>query len=226
MSDIKEFKVTGAALTKDTRRKRKQSGGEAAATLNQVAGQGLATKYVDPGAEAIASTYAGQVSKVLQTSFGPDKAQQFGGKKQAGGNTGAIVSLSSTRGPSGDPNAVTPVVSGVAPSGPAPVGGGLTLAPRRKNRISLRAKKGGSLSTPSVPLVGGTRKARKIHLGVKGVTARLQRAKKAKKQAMSAPISQVKAKLESAGVIKKSSKAPETMLRTMYADLLITKKGL
>jgi hypothetical protein len=226
MSDIKEFKVTGGALAKDTRRRRKQAGGEQAATLNQVAGQGLATKYVDPGAAAMASTYAGQVSRVLQNNFGPDKAQQFGGKKQSGGNTGATVSLSSTRAPSGDPNAVTPVVSGVAPSGPAPVGGGLTLAPRRKNRISLRAKKGGSLSTPPVPIIGGTRKARKIHLGVKGVTARLQRAKKAKKQAMSAPISQVKAKLESAGVIKKSSKAPESMLRTMYADLLITKKGL
>ena len=58
------------------------------------------------------------------------------------------------------------------------------------------------------------------------MTARLKRAKKAKKQAMNAPISQVRTKLESAGVIKKSSKAPETMLRTMYADLLITKKGL
>jgi len=226
MSEVKEFKVTGGALAKDTRRKRKQFGGEAAATLNQVAGQGLATKYIDPGADAMASTYSGQVSRVLQTNFGPDKAQQFGGKKQSGGNTGATVGLSSTRAPSGDPSTVTPVVSGVAPSGPAPIGGGLTLAPRRKNRISLRAKKGGSMSTPPIPLVGGTRKARKIHLGVKGVTARLQRAKKAKKQAMSAPISQVKAKLESVGVIKKSSKAPETMLRTMYADLLITKKGL
>jgi len=227
MSDIKEFKITGPALAKDTRRRRnrKQNGGEQAATLNQVAGQGLATKYVDPGAQVIASSYAGEVSKVLQNNFGPDKAQQFGGKKQSGGNTGAIVSLSSTRAPSGDAQ-VTPVVSGVAPSGPAPVGGGVTLAPKRKNRISLKAKRGGSMAVPPLPLVGGTRKARKIHLGVKGVTARLLRAKKAKKQAMSAPIGQVKSKLESAGVIKKTSKAPETMLRTMYADLLITKKGL
>ena len=136
------------------------------------------------------------------------------------------MSLSSTRSAPGDPQAVVPVVSGVSPSGPFPVGGGVTLVPRRKNRISLKAKKGGSANIPPVPSVGGTRKARKIHLGVKGVTARLKRAKKAKKQAMNAPISQVRTKLESAGVIKKSSKAPETMLRTMYADLLITKKGL
>lgn len=226
MSDIKEFKVTGPALARDTRRKRKQSGGEQAATLNQVAGQGLATKYVDPGAEAMASRYAGQVSGVLQGNFGPDKAQQFGGRKQSGGNTGAIVSLSSTRSAPGDANAVTPVVSGVNPSGPASVGGGLTLAPKRKNRISLRAKKGGSMAIPEIPLVGGTRKARKIHLGTKGVTARLLRAKKAKKTAMGVPIAQVKSKLEGAKIIKKGSKAPDAMLRTMYADLLITKKGL
>lgn len=226
MSDIKEFKITGPALAKDTRRKRKQSGGEQAATLNQVSGQGLATKYVDPGAEAIASKYSSQVSNVLQSNFGPDKAQQFGGRKQSGGNTGAIVSLSSTRSVPGDTQAVNPVVSGISPSGPAAVGGALTLAPKRKNRISLRAKKGGSMAIPQIPLIGGTRKARKIHLGTKGVTARLLRAKKAKKQAMSANISHVKTKLEDAKIIKKGSKAPEEMLRTMYADLLITKKGL
>jgi len=63
-------------------------------------------------------------------------------------------------------------------------------------------------------------------LRVKGVTARIAKAKKAKRTAMTAPISEVRAKLEAAKVIKKGSKAPEAMLRTMYADLLITKKGL
>jgi hypothetical protein len=43
---------------------------------------------------------------------------------------------------------------------------------------------------------------------------------------MTAPITDVKARLEAAGVVKKGSKAPESMMRTMYADLLITKKGL
>jgi hypothetical protein len=77
-------------------------------------------------------------------------------------------------------------------------------------------------------MAGGshTRKARKIHLRVKGVTSRLAKAKKAKRQAMAASIGEVKTRLEKAGIIKKDSKAPESMLRTMYADLLITKKGL
>jgi len=215
MSDTKEVTVKGGALVNTRRRNRKQKGGEQAATLNQVAGQAQAAQYVDPGAKAMASTYSSQVSGVLQSNFGQNKIQQFGGN-------GVNVALSSTRSTPGVD--YKPVVSGIAPGGPAPVGGGLILSPKRKHRISLRAKKGGSMAVPVT--MGGTRKARKIHLGVRGVTARLIRAKKAKKTAMSLPIAQVRSKLETAGVIKKSSKAPETMLRTMYANLLITKIGL
>jgi hypothetical protein len=173
--------------------------------------------------------------------FGPDKRiQQLGGRKGQRGGDGiaGTIQLSSSSAPTLPGNVVTPVVSGISPSQPAPVGGARVelMAPKRRTRIALKAKKmrGGSDSSQeaiagSKPIVGGahhTRKARKIHLRVKGVTARLAKAKKAKKQAMSAPISEVKARLESAGVIKKTSKAPEPMLRNMYADLLITKKGL
>jgi hypothetical protein len=167
--------------------------------------------------------------------FGPDKAQQFGGKKAQSGGDGiaGTINLAASRAPTtpGAPEP-TPVISGVAPSQPAPVGGGVKLLPpKRKTRIALKAKRGGSDSTlknnvPPMPGGGHTRKARKIHLRVKGVTARLMKAKKAKKAAAAAPIADVRHKLESAGVIKKGSKAPEHMLRNMYADLLITKKGL
>jgi hypothetical protein len=224
MSEIKEFKVVGAALGKDTRNKRnrKQNGGNSSEASMQVNTQSNITRHVD---SSVGVNTQG-ISRVLQNNFGPEKVQQFGGNKQSGGNNGATVNLSSTRAPITPGQSVTPVVSGISPSGPAPVGGGITLAPKRKNRISLKAKKGGSSSVPVIPAIGGTRKARKINLGVRGVTARLVSAKKAKKQAMSTPIKEVKSKLESAGVIKKTSKAPENMLRTMYADLLITKKGL
>lgn len=154
-----------------------------------------------------------QVSQAL-TNFGPNK--------QSGGNTGAIVNLASTRVQQSGPVPPTPVVSGVSPTQPAPIGGGVTLAPKRKSRISLKPKK-------SLPTAGSkpvTHKARKINFGTKGVTARLMRAKKVKKDSMALPIGQVKSALEKAKVIKKTSKAPEHMLRNMYADLLITKKGL
>ena len=205
----REFKLTGPALIPRKRsRTRKQNGGQSPieeSTKTQIEH----TNHTN----------------VLTGNFGPSKIQQFGG------NSGATVNLSSTRStPVAPGSQVEPVVSGVAPSQPAPVsGGGLVLSPpKRKTRIALKAKKGGSTSNnvPPPPVIGGTRKVRKIHLRVKGVTARLLKAKKTKKDAMIAPISQVRAKLEAAGVIKKSSKAPDTMLRTMYADLLITKKGL
>ena len=140
--------------------------------------------------------------------------------------TSGVIQLRSSEAPTlpGSPPAVG-VVSGISPEQPAPVGGGrIVLAPpKRKTRIALKAKKA---NAPSHAGGAPTRKARKIHLRVKGVTSRLAKAKKAKKMAMAAPISEVKTRLESAGVIKKTSKAPEPMLRTMYADLLITKKGL
>jgi hypothetical protein len=177
-----------------------------------------------------------QVAGILENNFGPDKSQQFGGRKHKGGDgIAGTISLSASRAPTlpGAPPP-TPIVSGISPEQPAPVGGArVVLAPpKRKTRIALKAKKyrGGSDSTASdkvLPMLGGaTRKARKIHLRVKGVTSRLAKAKKARKTAMNASIGEVRSRLESAGVIKKGSKAPEGMLRNMYADLLITKKGL
>lgn len=185
------------------------------------------------------AAFRGQAAKAL-AEFGPDsRALQTGGKKQKGGDgISGTIQLSANRAPtlpgSPEPSAV---ISGVKPEQPASVGGGkIVLAPpKRKTRIALKAKKhrGGSDAAigniPPGPALGGgahTRKARKIHLRVKGVTSRLAKAKRARKTAMGAPLSEVRQRLEGAGVIKKGSKAPEPMLRNMYADLLITKKGL
>ena len=183
--------------------------------------------------------FRNQVAGILEGNFGPDKSQQFGGKKHRGGDgIAGTISLSASRAPTlpGAPPP-TPVISGISPEQPAPVGGARVVLspPKRRTRIALKAKRqrGGSDASillqklDQIPqLGGGTRKARKIHLRVKGVTTRLAKAKKARKTAMNASISDVRSRLESAGVIKKGSKAPEGMLRNMYADLLITKKGL
>jgi hypothetical protein len=213
---------------------RKMFGGDNSGALLQ-----LAQVPNTPGpmnTQALTNAFRSQVEKVLDNNFGPAVAQS-GGKKQRGGDlTSGVIQLRSSEAPTipGSPPA-TPVISGISPEQPAPVGGSrVVLAPpKRLTRIALKAKKlrGGSESGAKddrPPLFGGAtaKKARKIHLRVKGVTARLAKAKKAKKQAMAAPIGEVRARLEAAKVIKKGSKAPEPMLRTMYADLLITKKGL
>jgi len=244
-SNLREFKITGGALKKSrkTRKNRQEGGAESFASSAGV------PFTPDEGVQSMASSFGGQVKTILTDAMGPTKIQQFGsgtgsqvgGKKsqKGGDSTGATVNLSSTRSIPNAPGSPepSPTVSGISPSQPAPIGGGgsrvLLAPPKRKTRIALKGKKyGGSVSQrsniPPGPLLNGgqTRKARKIHLRVKGVTSRLAKAKKAKRTAMSAPISIVKSRLESAGVVKKGSKAPEAMMRTMYADLLITKKGL
>jgi hypothetical protein len=206
----------------------------------QLANQSAPAMGVDLDAQKLTDEFRSQVGSVLASNFGPAKAQQFGGKRhqKGGDSTGATVNLASNRAPT-DPGSPSPVptVSGISPSQPAPVGGArLVLAPpKRKTRIHLKKRihggsdASGKSNVPPSPLLqagGKTKKARKIHLRVKGVTSRLSKAKKAKRVAMSAPIGEVRARLEGAGVIKKGSKAPEAMMRTMYADLLITKKGL
>jgi hypothetical protein len=216
-----------------------QTGGDNSGALLQVATNPHMGGPIDT--QDFANQFRNQVGKILDSNFGPDKAQQFGGKKMRGGDgIAGTIQLSANKAvPPVLPGSPEPVgtISGIKPEQPAPVGGGrLVLAPpKRKTRIALKAKKyrGGSESSlmdrnnvPPMPGGAHTRKARKIHLRVKGVTARLAKAKKAKKQAMAAPIGEVRSRLEGAGVIKKGSKAPESMLRNMYADLLITKKGL
>ncbi|NDH69474.1 MAG: hypothetical protein EBY22_16585 [Gammaproteobacteria bacterium] len=240
MSDAKEreFKLTGGAARSINPsayrrcRTRKQYGGDISGPLLQLAGQSAAAGYVAPDTQNLASQYASATAAAMS---------QFGPGKQQGGNTGATVNLSSTRSTPLAPGAPAPepIVSGIAVSQPAPFQGGSRLvltAPKRKSRIALRAKKlkgGSDASLALIPSVGGakgikgiTKKSRKIHLRVKGVTARLNKAKKAKKTADATPLSTLKLRLEKAGIIKKGSKAPEPMLRTMYTDLLITKKGL
>jgi hypothetical protein len=185
--------------------------GGAAAPLNNTSGLGPMT------ADELAKTYAGVFDSsakqlpLLQTL------------QQKGGNTGAIVNLASTRSVT-TPGAseVQPGQSGKPMGGPAPVQGGRILLKPRKGKVSLKAPKKLRISpTPT------TRKAaRKIKLGVKGLKTRLNRAKKVHSHAQTVSINVIKQRLVKAGVIKVTSKAPEQMLRTMYADLLVTKKGL
>lgn len=226
-ANVREFKVTGEAAQalvgggrkrRGATTRRRQNGGEMAGSLGQVANQSLSSQIAVPETQQMTAQYQASVRTALN-NFGPGR--QLGGDLTAG-----TINLASSRAPTlpGAPPP-TPVTSGVSVSQPAPVGGSRVLLapPKRKTRVALKAKKG---NTASGGARSGTRKARKIHLRVKGVTSRLAKAKKAKKAADRAPLSEVKARLEKAGVIKKGSKAPEPMLRTMYADLLITKKGL
>jgi len=223
------------------RRSRKYRGGDNSGALLQLAGQAAANTYkgMEPDQTAKAYATAFQVAKAQLPLL--QAAKQTGGNDptvmaakalsqlpmlqaigQKGGNTGATVNLASTRSVT-TPGASQPLpgVSGKPMEDLAPVSGGAITLRSRKGKISLKAPKKLKI-TPSAT----TRKARKIKVGVKGLKTRLNRAKKAHNHAQTMAIATVKQRLVKAGVIKATTKAPEHMLRTMYADLLVTKKGL
>jgi hypothetical protein len=248
----KIIQLTGnaaAALNPSTRKRRGRRGGDNSGALVQVAEQAQATSGpLAPGANIFSQVQdamkqmpllkggrrggdnSGALLQLAAThSQGMLPHVQDAMKQmpllKGGGTTGAYVNLASTRSVTTVPGDVKPGYSGEKMEQPAPFAGGgkVVLHPHKKSlRVSLRAKKnkhsGGSPSTRKAP--------RKIRLGVKGIKTRLNRAKKAHAHAQSASLSVVRQRLVRAGVIKANSKAPESMLRSMYADLLVTKKGL
>jgi len=63
-----------------------------------------------------------------------------------------------------------------------------------------------------------TRKSRKIRVSLSGLGKRITRHKKIQKDARVSSIEEIKKTLVAAKLIKPESKAPETMLRQIYAD--------
>ena len=68
-----------------------------------------------------------------------------------------------------------------------------------------------------------TRKARRIKLNVSNLTHRFTRAKKVKDDTEKKSMESVREYLVQKGVIQAKSKAPEKMLRSMYADFMLLK---
>jgi len=66
--------------------------------------------------------------------------------------------------------------------------------------------------------------ARRIRVSVSGLNKRVNRAKTIKKESQVMPIEKLKKELETAGLIKAGSKAPEMILRQMYTDFQVLKQ--
>lgn len=154
---------------------------------------------------------------------GEEQAQTVS-KQQGGTSPGTLVSLQASHVPT-DPAAppAKPVeTTGLKdwPSGPAPVTGG-------KPKVILeQKKKDESKQLPKVKLEAPkkhtahatTRKARKIRVSLSNLNKRITRHKKIQKEAKVVPLEQIKKTLVEAKLIKADSKAPETMIRQIYAD--------
>ena len=92
------------------------------------------------------------------------------------------------------------------------------LKPPKQARVKLQPK---SLYPVKPVDINTTRKARRIYLNTANLSHRFTRAKKVKEDTEKKPVSTIREYLVQRGVIQEKSKAPEKILRSMYADFML-----
>ena len=176
MSDTKEIKITGGAVTqqggsptvgKKRRTSRKQQGG---AEGNNVPPVANVPPIVAPAPVVVPPAPAPAAPSAQQATI-----------------------------PSPQQNNIPPALRGGAKTK-------VVLEPPKKTAAKLVASK------------SKTRKAKKIRVSLTGLGKRITRHKKIQKEARSHSIEEIKKILVAAKLIKPESKAPESILRQIYAD--------
>lgn len=185
-------------------------------------------------------TLTGEAAKELNT---PKKRKT---RKSGGGSTsaGTIVQLQTMTPQSSPQN--TPDVTGVLPKMVShaaeldkplePISGGgsrkkvvLKAAPKKNQRVTLSVSKNPQIVNHvnlNMPLKNKTHKvskATKIKFSLKNLSKKLHKAKTIKKHAQEKSLDEIKKILEQAKLIKVGSKAPEPMIRQIYADFMVLK---
>jgi hypothetical protein len=149
--------------------------------------------------------------------------------KEGGGSTspGTMTQLASTRvnaTPGPEPVGTTSTLS--TKGSPIQAAGSSTPMKvilgeaKKKSKVVLAAAK------PVAP-TGKTHKvksARKVRVSMAGLSRKIKKAKTIRQKATGDSIESIKSELQKAGLIKAGSKAPDTMLRQMYADFMMLKK--
>jgi len=94
----------------------------------------------------------------------------------------------------------------------------VVLEAAKKKKVVLAAAK------PVLAQRTRKRAARKVRMSMAGLSRKIKAAKTIKEKASGDKIEEIKEGLVKAGLIKEASKAPEAMLRQMYADYMMLKK--
>jgi hypothetical protein len=154
-------------------------------------------------------------------------------KHTGGTSPGTLVALQASSAPTlpGTPPPAPVLTTGLKtnPEGPAPVSsltqpaiptqGGSKPKAKLILEPAQKKKEGMKLAAPKAKHAPNqTRKARKIRVSISGLGKRMTRHKKIQKEAKVVPLEQIKKKLIEVKLIKPDSKAPEQMLRQIYAD--------
>lgn len=162
-------------------------------------------------------------------------------KKHSGGTSpGTLVSLAASSTPTTpgtpppQPSSTNILKTNPEPIQPAPVStltqpsiptqGGAKAKTKVVLEPAHKKKEGMKLVAPKAKHhINQTRKVRKIRMSISGLGKRMTRHKKIQKEAKVVPLEQIKKRLIEAKLIKADSKAPEAILRQIYADYEILK---
>jgi plasmid stability protein len=172
---------------------------------------------------------------------GPRKTFKIGQEGAGATSTGTLVQLESSRlpgvPPPGTPEPVgvdSPLTGTGAPLMVAPTATVTTQSAGKKDvpmKIVLAAakkKKGGVVLAAAKTKVGDSKtkkisKTKKVRVTISNLGKKIHKAKEIRKAATDTSIEDVKKELQKAALIKPESKAPDAMLRQLYADFMMLK---
>lgn len=183
----------------------------------------------------VTGTAAESMMKVGGKAKGTSRKQKRGLAFVGGTSPGTLVQLNTTHAP-GSEASVKPIETiGLKPTA-APVLGGASgtkdikviLAPKKKTSkvVLSKAKKKviQAVALAAATVVNKTRKvAKKIRMSISSLSNRMTRAHKIRKESKEMKIDDIKKALKQANLIKETTKAPDSILRQMYADYLLLK---
>lgn len=161
---------------------------------------------------------------VARKTFKIDRDQEGAGSTSPG--TLTQLAASHTKDSPGSPEPVG-INSSLTAKG-APAGGSVQKPAQKPMKVVLAAakKKERVVLAPAKTTPGKTRKvsrAKKVRVTISNLSKKIDKAKEIRKTASDSTVDEVKKALHKAGLIKPDSKAPETMLRQMYADYMTLK---
>jgi hypothetical protein len=162
----------------------------------------------------------------------PRKTFKIDRDSEGGGSTspGTLTQLSASHNPGVGPEPLG-IDSALTAKG-APVGGAkpkeeesqkpmkvVLAAAKKKERVVLAPAKA-AINPAKTRKISRTKKVR---VTISNLSKKIHKAKEIRKTATDSTLDEVKKELHKAGLIKTESKAPETMLRQMYADYMTLK---
>ena len=163
----------------------------------------LSASHVPGAASAAASAAALGVNSALTQKGAP-----LGG---GGGGSGASAVKPATQ----------PAAQATTPAIEVKV---VLAAPKKKGKVLLAAASAPKITCAiAAPKTRKARGARKIRVSMSSLSKKIHRAKTIRHKATEDSIAEIKRTLHKAGLIKADSKAPEPVLRQMYADFMTLK---